>query len=843
MADYVGKKLKVYWVDDDDWYEGEIDNYDKERGYHIKYYDGEEEWLPNLDKNVIFEDPIQQPGVNSLDETNTTDFNELEIIPDDHAIDENSFSNGVAKMEPKFESGDDNESTKEYSRRNNDVTPSEISNLDGIYGSSNNKSSDKSLQIDKYIRKQKGINEKEKVLAYDDYLSFNDRIDDYRKIDRGDDAPRGYDMIRNDNIKGNSSRTSYHRRDYKEKTLDVVDNNFGLSNEEGIHDEEREIKVEFPNRGLLLVGTVTGASNLPPMDEDETNGMCFFRVLYVEGMGQSTMFNCKTPIFTSEVTEDRLFPQWRQNSGTFRFEMIMPDQKDNSQLRLQGKILVVFYREKAQGGHQFLGQSSFDLGHLSKTGIKKPHQSDLETRSESGLYPLTDRYDKVIGNYADVQVSLQISWRPNSFHSGEQLMIKTLESARGSRVRAPDASDGSVTGTVRTKQSVGLKSRPGTVPSRAYSSIPFKAAPVKVVSRQMRKQAEDKRRIDIENKALNKKLQSYGTKGRGEVVGAIYDQVAEPKKQPSSSTRVTGAKERDDRDTKDFKNTKPSLEKLSEFFRRLNKDVSEIEDENLLLMATLSKLKTHSKKYELATDRLKKETRSNVNSNVSKQDVAIRTESLAKEIEEEGIEGIADSELKEIVIENIMLQQLRRSLVTRAKIAKTAYQNFHTAVSDAKDSETVLRDRVRLIAPNACAAQASTTISPEMRGEINDLKELIERQSNVQLDFLCAEAARDHDIHIGPLVDAIQEDTEVIKSLRNTLEKLKQETDQYRHHRDIGKQKLRELTEERTVFKLKDSVIELRSLLLKMRRNQRLQVLEDGSQYFEREITNLNSGI
>lgn len=423
-------------------------------------------------------------------------------------------------------------------------------------------------------------------------------------------------------------------------------------------------------------------------------------------------------------------------------------------------------------------------------------------------------------------------------------MIRTVESARGNRVRAPGASDGSVTGTVRTKESVGLKSRPGTVPSRAPASVPMKAAPVKVVSRQMRKQAEDKRRIDIENKTLNKKLQSYGTKGRGELVGAIYDQVAEPKKQPSSSTRVTGAKEKDDRDTKDFKDTKPSLEKISEFFRRLNKDVSEIEDENLLLKATLSKLKTHSKKYELATDRLKKETRSNVNSNVSKQDsVTIRTESLAKEIEEEDVESIADSELKEVVIENIMFQQLRRNLVTRAKIAKTACQNFHTAASDAKDSETVLRDRVRLIAPSACAAQASTTISPEMRGEINDLKELIERQSNVRLDYLCAEAARDHEFHIGPLVDAIQEDTEVIKSLRNTLEKLKQETDQYRHDRDIGKQKLRELTEERTVFKLKDSVIELRSLLFKMRRNQRLQVLEDGSQHFEREITRLNSGI
>jgi hypothetical protein len=323
MTDYIGKKLKVYWVDDDDWYEGEIDDYNQERGYHIKYYDGEEEWLPNLDKNVKFEDLIEEPETNSLDETNTTDFNELDIIPDDHnAVDEKKISKEVSKVGPRFELGNDNEI--DHPIRNNDVTSSEVSNRDSIYSGSNNKSSNKSLHIDNYMDKQKRIIEKENVL--DEYMSTRDRSDDLRTIDRGDGAPRGYDMERNDD-KGNSSRSSYHRRDYKEKSLDVIDVDFKFKNTNKIPGEESEINIDLPDRGILLVGTVVGASNLPPMEENEANGMCFFRVLYVEGMGQSTMFNCKTPIFTSEVTEDRLFPQWRQNSGTFRFEMIMPNQK------------------------------------------------------------------------------------------------------------------------------------------------------------------------------------------------------------------------------------------------------------------------------------------------------------------------------------------------------------------------------------------------------------------------------------------------------------------------------------------------------------------------------------
>jgi len=45
------------------------------------------------------------------------------------------------------------------------------------------------------------------------------------------------------------------------------------------------------------------------MQDDETDGKCFFRVLYVEGGNKSTMFRCKTPIYSSDVAEDCQFPQ------------------------------------------------------------------------------------------------------------------------------------------------------------------------------------------------------------------------------------------------------------------------------------------------------------------------------------------------------------------------------------------------------------------------------------------------------------------------------------------------------------------------------------------------------
>ena len=55
---YVGKAIRVYWEDDDEWYSGAVDNYHPDRGWHIQYYDGEDEWLTSMDKNVAFDDPI-----------------------------------------------------------------------------------------------------------------------------------------------------------------------------------------------------------------------------------------------------------------------------------------------------------------------------------------------------------------------------------------------------------------------------------------------------------------------------------------------------------------------------------------------------------------------------------------------------------------------------------------------------------------------------------------------------------------------------------------------------------------------------------------------------------------
>lgn len=40
----VGCRVRVYWEGEDEWYDGVVDAYLAERGYHVKYDDGEEQW-------------------------------------------------------------------------------------------------------------------------------------------------------------------------------------------------------------------------------------------------------------------------------------------------------------------------------------------------------------------------------------------------------------------------------------------------------------------------------------------------------------------------------------------------------------------------------------------------------------------------------------------------------------------------------------------------------------------------------------------------------------------------------------------------------------------------------
>mmetsp|Transcript_19444 Transcript_19444/g.36241 ORF Transcript_19444/g.36241 Transcript_19444/m.36241 type:complete len:798 (-) Transcript_19444:87-2480(-) len=68
----VGRPVRVFWDNENEWYHGQIADYVPGEGYHIKYHDGDEEWLEELN-GVEFEDEEVGKVANSNDEGNYED--------------------------------------------------------------------------------------------------------------------------------------------------------------------------------------------------------------------------------------------------------------------------------------------------------------------------------------------------------------------------------------------------------------------------------------------------------------------------------------------------------------------------------------------------------------------------------------------------------------------------------------------------------------------------------------------------------------------------------------------------------------------------------------------------
>ena len=804
---YVGKSIRVFWEDDDEWYSGAVDNYHPDRGWHVQYYDGEDEWLTSMDKNVAFDDPLEEMEISGttsktavLSEKASLDVtSELEIAMDnqyeqaskierDHqnnSASSNSNSNSNIRDLTKADKDKDNQDAK---------TGPSIPSQNRRYVADSTVQSNMAANVDKSL------------------ISLNSR----------------------------DSAESYRRRDFKDESLHVISDTSIEKSNLGSSYEAADSKVDVPSKGLLLVGAVYGASNLPIVDQSESDGKCFFRALYVEGTGQSSMFRCKTPIFSSKAAEDLQFPQWGEE-GKFLFEMIMPDIRGHGgALVLQGQILVALYRIRGQGGHEFLGQVCFEITDLTQNGVKDSHKMGVEARSVSGEYPLIDRFDKAIGNYAEVKIRLQIAWRPESLLPEEIPVEKTMrqniygnirpQSQGGNRSVYGREAGSSVVGTVRTfGASRAANIKPSTVIPTGMSRGP---PPIKMVSAQLRKQAEDKRRIDSQNRLMQNKLQAKGTRGRGDTTSNIYGGPtlkAEVKQRSVSASRRKNAK------TSELTSAE-SVASLIDVWTKMKKEVSEIEEENKFLRATLSKLKTHTKRHELTTDRLKKQTKSATCE--SKCDVAASRSNCAREqtllpqgeLDEE-VSSIVDNELKELAMEHSTLQQLRKSLVDRAKVASITFDDHVAAASTAQDEESMLRSRIALVSPFTVMMSASP-VTPEQK----TLQDTIERLHKVHLDFLCAEAAKEHGFHFGALLDAVQEDRQLVSLLRKKKDESQSEAEKCQCDQDDTKERLNRLTDEKSVYKIRDRIADMRSILFQLRKTQCLEALQEGSSTIEREV-------
>eukprot|EP01036_Dinobryon_divergens_P053151 gene53151-71055_t len=269
-----------------------------------------------------------------------------------------------------------------------------------------------------------------------------------------------------------------------------------------VHAPEEEV----PDRGVVLTGQVFGALNLPSVEEDEHDGRVFFRVLYVEGGSKSTMFQCKTAIFKSDLAMDLFGPEW--DEGSFRFEMVLPE--DQVIEALQGEILIAVYRNRAKGGSDFIGQASFPLQELRNGGKAFHQHNGVEVRSVSGSYPLIGRQGNIVGDHAnaEVEVDLKLVWQAEPERTPHSL--SPSKGRPGSRTPSRIRSGASVA----TKSQVGARRTTG---GRSSSAGPA-GRPTAPRGHSAVRRKKQEYLIEQENERMRKRLQQHDPKGKGKKV-------------------------------------------------------------------------------------------------------------------------------------------------------------------------------------------------------------------------------------------------------------------------------------------------------------------------------------
>ena len=54
-SDFIGEMVRVYWPREKEWFQGVVDDYDLEKGFHVQYFDGEDDWVCKRNCHYLWE--------------------------------------------------------------------------------------------------------------------------------------------------------------------------------------------------------------------------------------------------------------------------------------------------------------------------------------------------------------------------------------------------------------------------------------------------------------------------------------------------------------------------------------------------------------------------------------------------------------------------------------------------------------------------------------------------------------------------------------------------------------------------------------------------------------------
>ena len=823
MSKHIGSTCQVYWKDDDEWYEGVVDEFHPDQGWHVQYFDGDDEWIANIDDGSLIRfDKVAERNLDNTGNTLQSDNKEEELMIVESKNDEEEL---LQDDEMGFEGKVDPELDVDKIFEGEDT-------LDDTMFQLPKNNTDEVLND--------GEDDDEDALLEEIGGEEFSNIPQAQQLNFSNDIPRSTEEVKNSELYDDVN------------DIDLPNTTFDL-----------------PDRGIILMGTITSATNMPRQAENETDGRVFFRVLYVDGGSKSTMFRCKTPIFSSKQADDLSFPEW--DNGSFRFEMVLPDPSSKGNVdqlstasslrkvrgkiepkvpkpesfRVHGEILVALYRTRAQGGSEFVGQAVFDLEDLAKSGTT--HHSNAvgtQVRSTNGSFPVITRIGEVAGGgLCHVDVQLELAWKADGVDT-DILMDKAGEEII--RLR-PLPIKGRTPGVPEGQQPSSQKKKPKTLNAK--------------------RQILESHRINKENLMLAKRIKAHNIKGANKHTSVAKAEDVYNKPPPDAGSQPKDAVEAAALQFSKKINRMERQELLA-IYNDLKKDVFNREQEKKQTLANLSRLKLHTKKYGLANDRMKKKIDSasaqqtvqssfsqvaeSKNTEEEEIDAVLKDKILSaaeekesmrelRDIDETYINSVSDPEFREHLIEFSALQDARRALVNRADTARRQCATHQASLEDSKQREMVARQRLGSAFSklgNKYAGSADDknrkSLTKQQKAMEDDLQS-IERVRNVQLELARTEAAYESGVHLGTLNDTMSELQGVEQKLKSLIKKTEIELTDARTEKSITQEKLDMLSKERISSKLRDNLGMMNQILLDLCRHQKIRLADSNADAIELE--------
>lgn len=347
------------------------------------------------------------------------------------------------------------------------------------------------------------------------------------------------------------------------------------------------------------------------------------------------------------------------------------------------------------------------------------------------------------------------------------------------------------------------------------SGVASQPAPYKIVSASLRKNVEDKRKLEQDNKTYERKLEAHKTNPIP--LDEENKVLEEQRKIESEIIRLL------DKETKNLTGSQ-----LLEMLTQLKKDVGDSEKENEILKANLTKVTLAEKKYQIAIDNMNKFFGLNRETETVRDKYLDNNEFKSKLQREDNVDNVnntkmdefidtGDRELNEMLEEHQALQDIRRGLITRIKASRDICKTAESVIDESIKRGQLMRERLKG--------------DEGKSGDENGSSKLKKIQA-LKFEIATLEATRDNELHIGNSFDQIMEIKQVLNYIRDKVESVKVDITKIQDKRNEIDNRLKEFlgndSRSNVIGNLYESHALMRSTLMRLRRQNKLERIEKG---------------